>query len=43
MFQTKVEEEFKSILCSIFFFSRKSYPLWNNVEKYRRAERHRRQ
>ena len=35
MFQTKVVEKIKTrILCSITFFSRKSCPLWDNVEKY---------
>ena len=34
MFQTKVVEKIKThILCSVTFF-RKSYRLWDNVEKY---------
>ena len=37
MFQTKFVEEIKThILCSVTFF-RKSYRLWDNVEKYCRA------
>jgi hypothetical protein len=37
MFQTKVVEKIKThILCSVTFF-RKSYCLWDNVEKYGRA------
>ena len=37
MFQTKVVEKIKThILCSIPFL-RKSYRLWDNVEKYCRA------
>jgi len=34
MFQTKVVENIKThILCSVFFFIRKSFRLWDNVEK----------
>ena len=37
MFQTKVVEKIKThILCSVTFL-RKSYRLWDNVEKYRSA------
>ena len=40
-FRHKFAEKIKThILCSVFFFfffSRKSYRLWQNVEKYRRA------
>ena len=37
MFRTKVVEKIKThILCSVTFF-RKSYRLWDNVEKYCRA------
>jgi hypothetical protein len=34
MFQTEVTEKIKTHLCSITFFFRKSYRLWDNVEKY---------
>ena len=35
MFQTKVVEKIKTnILCSVTFFFRKSYRLWENAEKY---------
>jgi hypothetical protein len=38
MFRTKVVDKFKThILCSVTLF-RKSCRLWDNVEKYRRAE-----
>jgi hypothetical protein len=37
-FQTNVVEKIKThILCSITFFFKKSYRLWDNVEKYGRA------
>jgi hypothetical protein len=38
MFQVKVEEEIKTHILYSATFSRKSYCLWDNVEKYRSAK-----
>ena len=38
MFQTKFVEKIKThVLCLITFFPRKSWRVWDNVEKYGRA------
>jgi len=38
MFQTKVVHEIKThVLCSITFFFRKTFRLWDNVGKYHTA------
>jgi len=37
MFQTNVEKIKTHILCKVTFFFRKSYRLWDNVEKYCRS------
>ena len=37
IFQTKFVEKIKSHRCSAIFFFRKSFRVWHNVEKYRRA------
>ena len=37
MFQTKFVEEIKTYIMLSNFFFRKSYSLWDNVEKYYRA------
>jgi len=39
MFQTKVVEEIKTHVLSLVTFFRKSCRLWDNVEKYCRADR----
>jgi hypothetical protein len=38
MFRENDVEKKKHIFCSVYFFFRKSYRLWDHVGKYRRAE-----